>query len=63
MCPAPDERTEGALIARERTLARIAQSLAQLAAELSDEECLRVLHAMLEARVRARSHAARAPPD
>jgi len=51
----------GVLIARERTLARISQSLTHLAAELSDEEFLRVLRAMLEARMRA-SRAARAPP-
>jgi len=61
MCPAPDERTDGVLIARERTLARISQSLTHLAAELSDEEFLRVLRAMLEARMPA-SRAARAPP-
>lgn len=40
------------LVARERTLARIARSLALLAAELSDEEFLRVLRAMLESRAR-----------
>ena len=62
MCPTPDGRAEGALIARERTLARISHSLAHLAAELSDEEFLRVLRAMLEARVRAKLPAARPPP-
>jgi hypothetical protein len=61
MCPAPDdERTEGVLIARERTLARISHSLTCLAAELSDEELLRVFRAILEARERAKSP--EAPP-
>jgi len=50
MCPARDEMAEGVLIARKRTLgARIAQSLTHIAAELSDEECLRVRRAMLKA--------------
>jgi hypothetical protein len=62
MCRPPDERTEGVLVARERTLATIARSLALLAAELSDEEFLRVLRAMLESRARAKCRAGRAPP-
>lgn len=46
----PDKTTEAAVIARERTLANLAQTLAHLAVELSDREFLRMLWAMLDAR-------------
>jgi len=46
----PDERYEVAVISRERTLAKLAEGLARVTAELNDDEFLRLLTAMLDAR-------------
>jgi hypothetical protein len=57
MRPEPTRDHETAVLARERTLATLAERLSCIAVELSDDEFERMLYAMLEARAKARSGA------
>jgi hypothetical protein len=52
--PRHSDALEGTLLARERTLAELTARLAQIAAELNDDEVLRLLHSILDGRARAR---------
>ena len=60
MRPDPGDPIEATLLARERTLAELTVRVARITAELSDEEVLRLLHSILEARQRRDP---RAPPS
>ena len=60
MPPNPADPLEATLLARERTLAEVTARVARVTAELNDDEVLRLLHSVLEARARARGDS-RAP--
>ena len=53
MQPRHSDALEGTLLARERTLADLTARVARITAELNDDEVLRLLHSILEARARA----------
>jgi len=54
MRPSPDNSLEATLLARERTVAELAIRVTRITAELSDDEVLRLLHSILDARARTR---------
>ena len=62
MPPNRADPLETTLLARERTLAELTARVARITAELNDDEILRLLHSVLEARDRARGDG-RAPPS
>jgi len=62
MPPNRADPLEATLLARERTLAELTARVARITAELNDDEVLRLLHSVLEARDRARGDG-RAPPS
>ena len=52
MHPDPASEAELAVIARERTMARLEERLRRISARLSADEVLRLVHAMLDARAK-----------
>jgi len=52
---------ETTLLARQRTLVELTARVARVTAELSDDEVVRLLHSILEARARARADGRPAP--
>ena len=50
----PPDSAEWAIVAREQTMSRLIGQFSRIAAQLSDEEVLRLVQAMLSARARAR---------
>jgi hypothetical protein len=57
--PLPDP-AERAIVAREQTMARLVNQFGRVAAQLSDDEVLRLVQAMISARARARGEDANA---
>jgi hypothetical protein len=59
MQPDGHDALESLLVARERTIAELTTRVARLTAELGDDELLRLLQSMLDARAQARGQAPR----